>query len=142
MSSTTGNPSQVMSPRAIKTTLGAARLVLIGSAAVLLVLGVIIWTGSGDELIPLHVVVGSTLVIALWVIAAVAWMAGVSRRVIGLAIAWSLVVPFFGLVQDRVLEGDWHWTIQVLHLVVGMSLAGFGQALMLLIHRRQTAKEV
>jgi len=83
----------LISPRTTKTTLGVARLVLMRSAALLLVLGVVIWTGNGDELIPLHVLFGSTLVIALWVIAAIAAKAGVSRGHVGLAVAWSVVVP-------------------------------------------------
>lgn len=123
----------------MKPALAVAQLVLIGSAAALLVLGVVIWTGNGDQLIPLHIAFGSTLVIALWAIAAVAATAGVSRRIVGLAIAWSLVVPIFGLTQHLVLEGDWHWTVEVLHLVVGMSLVGAGRGLMLLIDRRITA---
>lgn len=149
MSSTANDSSElrrssapVMSPRVIKPTLGVARLVLVGSAAALLVLGVIIWTGNGDQLIPLHIVFGSALVLALWVIAAVAAMAGVSWKVIGLAVAWSVVVPIFGLKQDTLVEGDWHWTVQVVHLVVGMSLVGAGQGLMLLIRRRMTAARV
>lgn len=123
----------------MKTRLGVARIVLIGWAALLLVLGVIVWTGNGDQLIPLHIVCASTLVLAFWVIAAVAALAGVSWSLIALAVAWSLVVPAFGLTQDRLLAGDWHWTAQVLHLVVGMSLVGAGQVLMVLIRRRMTA---
>ncbi|HET7419172.1 MAG TPA: hypothetical protein VFL27_02195 [Candidatus Dormibacteraeota bacterium] len=142
MRSTTISSAPALSARVLKPAIVVARLVLFASAAALLVLGVIIWTGSGDQLIPLHVVVGSALVLALWVIAAMAFMAGVSRPLITLAVAWSVLVPIFGLTQDRLVEGDLHWTIQVLHLVVGMSLAAFGQGLILQIDRRQTASRL
>ena len=57
----------------LKVALG----VLMACGALLLVLGVIIWTGHGDTLIPLHVMLGVILVCTLWFICAMAARAGV-----------------------------------------------------------------
>jgi hypothetical protein len=121
----------------MKTALMVARLVLIGSGGLLLLLGLIIWTGSADALIPIHAAAGSLLVLSLWAIAFIAARNGLPTRVLGVIVLWSLAVVAFGLVQDRLLEGGWHWAAQVLHLVVSMSLVGIGQGLTIALQRRQ-----
>lgn len=156
MSTATPDPSQVRPPRpsgpvrastaipptVVMTTLKAARLVLMGSAALLLLLGVIIWTGNGDRLITLHIALGSVLVITVWMLAVIATTAGVSRLIVALAVVWSLIVPTLGMTQDGLLAGGWHWTVQVLHLVVSMGLVGWGQALLLLTGKRVAGRRI
>lgn len=156
MTTATPGPSQVRSPRpsgrvgaataippaALKRTLKAARLVLMGSAALLLLLGVVIWTGSGDRLITVHIALGAVLVLTVWVLAVIATTAGVSRLVVAVAVVWSLIVPVLGLTQDGLVAGGWHWTVQVLHLVVSMGLVGWGQALLLLTGKRVAGSRI
>lgn len=113
----------------------AAQVALVGSGGALLVLGLVIWTGQADGLIPLHTLVGVVLVLSLWTIAAIAGRAGVNRWLIATAVAWSVLAPTLGTTQEALLEGDWHWTIQVLHLLVGMAVVAWGQALVLLMGR-------
>jgi len=54
----------------MKTALTVARSVSMGSGGLLLLLGLIICTGPGDALIPLHAAAGSLLVLSLWTIEA------------------------------------------------------------------------
>ena len=120
----------------MRTALMVARLVLIGCGAVMLVLGLIVWTGSGDALIPVHTAVGILLVVSLWAIAYIAFRSGLPARIPLAVGAWSIAVVAFGMTQDQILEGDWHWTVQVLHLVVSMSLVAIGQGLAMAMQRR------
>lgn len=113
-----------------------ARLVLVGCGGLLLVLGLIVWTGSADALIPVHAAVGTLLVFALWTIAFIAFRSGIPARIPAAVVVWSLAVVAFGMTQDRILEGDWHWAAQVLHLVVSMSLVAIGQGLVMIMQRR------
>jgi hypothetical protein len=104
-----------------------------GAAVVLLALGVYIWTSGADQLITVHVVVGVLLVLSLWTIAAIAASSGVSGVVVGVAVAWSFVAVLLGLTQDGLVTGEWHWTIQALHLVIAMAMVAWCQALVMLM---------
>jgi hypothetical protein len=121
----------------MKTAAEVARLVLLGSGALLLVIGVVIWTGDGDQLIPLHERVGYLLVLSLWAIAASAARSGVSLRIVALAVAWGFVAPTLGLAQEFLVTGSWHWIIQVLHVLVSMGAIALGQRLVSLIGQKQ-----
>jgi hypothetical protein len=106
-----------------------------GAALVLLALGVYIWAGGSDQLITVHVVVGVLLVLSLWTIAAIAAASGVSAVVIGFAVVWSFVAVLLGMSQEGLVTGDWHWTIQALHLVIAMAMVGWCQVLVVLMRR-------
>src|SRR5690606_28334452 len=80
-------------------------------------------------LIPVHMLVGLVLVLALWTLAALAARAGVSPGLVALAIAWGAIVPILGLNQGRLLPGQAHWLIEVLHLLVGLGAIGQGEGL-------------
>jgi hypothetical protein len=107
------------------------------AAVLLLALGVYIWTGNGDELIPVHMVIGLLLVLSLWTIATIAARSGVSRVVVGLAVAWSVLAALLGLIQEDLVTGAWHWTIQALHLVIAMAMVGWSQYLVTLLRRSE-----
>jgi hypothetical protein len=73
--------------------------------------------------------IGVVLVLALW---AQALLAGLSRARMGLvvlAFVWGLIVVMLGMTQQRLLVGDWHWVIQVLHLLVGLVAIRLGEVL-------------
>lgn len=97
-----------------------ARLVLFGSGALLVALGALIWTGNGNSLRLIHDVLGVVFVVALWRIAAVAARLRISFVPVAVGVGWGIAVLTLGLLQKGLLVGDWHWTIQVLHLVIGM----------------------
>jgi hypothetical protein len=98
-------------------------------AVVELVLGVLVWTGHGDPLVPVHIAVGLLLVIDLWAAVVLGLRAGAPIGVAVLALVWSVGMPVFGLVQSGLLSGDAHVAIQVLHLVVGLVAVGLVEAL-------------
>jgi hypothetical protein len=106
----------------------ASWVVRIAGAAVL-VLGLVIWTGNGTGVRGLHMLLGITLVIALWLLALLAARAGVSIGLVVLAGLWGLITIGLGLTQERLLVGDQHWIVQVTHLVVGLGAIGIGEAI-------------
>jgi hypothetical protein len=89
-----------------------------------IVLGALFWTGNADDLIPVHIVSGSVLVLSLLGLALLAARTGVQPGFVALAVAWGLVVLILGLTQERLLPGPAHWTIQALHLLLGLGAIG------------------
>lgn len=109
------------------TTLALNLLRLAG--IVQIVLGLLFWTGNAIGLIQVHMTVGFVLVITLWVLALLGLAArgDVPLGLAVLAIVWGAVVPVLGLNQARLLPGDLHWIIKVVHLVVGLIAIGLGE---------------
>ena len=96
---------------------------------VLLVLGIIFWTGHGLSLIPTHMTIGIILVVSLWLTAI---LAAIARAPMGLVIAgllWGALTIWLGASQMSLLPGGAHWIIQVLHLLVGMGAVGINERL-------------
>ncbi len=81
---------------------------------------------------------GIGLVLCLWIMAALGAWARVHPGRIALAVFWGFFVPVFGVVHGGILMGDWHWVIQVLHLLVGLALIGQTEALAVRIRRRES----
>jgi hypothetical protein len=109
------------------TTIAHTLVRLAGLTAI--VLGVLFWTGNVRGLIPVHMLLGLVLVLSLWTLAFLAARAGVDRRFVALAVVWGFVVPVLGLTQGQLLPGDYHWVIQVVHLLVGLGAMGQGEGL-------------
>ena len=125
----------------MRTALKVAVAVLLGCGALLLVLGIVIWTGHGDQLIPVHIALGVVLVLTLWALAAIAARSGVPVGTVVSAAAWGLLVVVLGLLQEDLLAGAWHWTIEVLHLAVSMGAIWWGRHLVELIARPRSVRE-
>ena len=101
--------------------------VLIGLiGASLLVLGILFWLGHALTLIRWHMLLGGVLVLCLWFVAGLALRGRASKRLILLLLAWSLILPALGIMQLRLLPGQYHWLIQALHLVVGVGAVELG----------------
>jgi hypothetical protein len=94
-----------------------------------IVLGLLFWTNNARTLVPVHMLVGSLLVLSLWVLAVLAAVSGVNPGFVALAILWGLITLALGLTQTRLLPGSAHWVIQVLHLLVGLGAIGQGESL-------------
>jgi hypothetical protein len=45
------------------------------------------------------------------------------------AAVWGAVVIWFGLNHDGLVQGNWHWVIQVIHLLVGLAAVGQAEGL-------------
>lgn len=85
-------------------------------------LGLAFWSGHGYRFLPLHMIGGIVFVILIWTIAALALR---HRRRAGLSILmlfWGLALPILGLTQQRLLPGDMHWSIRLLHLALGVAV--------------------
>lgn len=119
----------------MKTAATVAHMTIRGTGVILILLGLTFWTGHALQLVPLHIFLGIALVLSLWTLAVVAGLSGVHMRWVVLAVAWGLIVPILGLTQDRLLVGGWHWTVQVLHLLIGLGAMGQGEGLAMRMRR-------
>jgi hypothetical protein len=104
-----------------------------------IVLGILIWTGNALTFTSLHITSGLVLVLALWVLAGIALAAGVAPGLSIVVFLWGVLVIVFGLVQTRLLVGDLHWIIRVLHLLIGLSAIGQAEGLAQRIKQRSRA---
>lgn len=105
----------------MKAAANALRVLVSAIGAIMVVLGLLFWSGNADALIPLHMLLGIVLVLLLWVIAGMALVARVNPILALVALVWGLVVPILGVTQERILPTSAHWIIQVLHLLVGLT---------------------
>jgi hypothetical protein len=111
------------------TALPLVRILMRVSVTVLLVLGILFWTGRALALVQLHMAFGLILVLGLWVLAGMAAGRGAPKAVVALAVAWGLVVLVLGMTQTRLLPGSMHWAVQVAHLLLGLGAMGLGERL-------------
>lgn len=117
--------------------LRVAMKTVLGSGALLLVTGMIIWVADTHQLIGVHIAFGVVLVLSLWTICAIAGRSGVPVGTVVFAAAWGVVVVVLGLAQEELVPGDRHWTIQVLHVAISMGAIWWGRRLakMIQTHR-------
>jgi hypothetical protein len=80
-------------------------------------------------LIPVHMLLGIALVLLLWTQAVLAVRAGGGASLVALGLVWGLVVVALGMMQNRLLPGEFHWVIKVLHLLVGIAAIGLADRL-------------
>ena len=106
---------------------------------VLIVLGILFWTGNALALVPVHMLVGLLLVFSLWGLAFVAARSGAPVGFVALAFLWGLLVPVLGITQDQLLTGGGRWVIRVLHLLVGLAAIGLAEGLGRRIRQAATA---
>lgn len=126
----------------MKTATTIVHMTLRVSGLLLILLGLAIWTGRADPVIPVHMFLGFVLVLSLWTLAFFAARAGVARGWVVLAVTWGLLAPILGLTQEHLLTGDWHWTIQVLHLLIGLGAIGQGEGLVVRMRRRAASRQL
>lgn len=105
----------------MKATANVLRILVSAIGVVMIVLGVLFWTGNALTLINLHMLLGIILVLMLWVIAVMALAARVNPLLAVLGLVWGLIVLILGVTQFQLLPGSLHWLIQVLHLLVGLT---------------------
>ena len=123
----------------MRTATTVIQMVLRVLGLVMIMLGLLFWTGNALNLIGLHMLLGITLVILLWALAIMAARSGVSLRLVALGSLWGLVVIVLGITQNRLLPGDFHWVIRVLHLLVGIAALGIAERLAGSIKRSRTS---
>lgn len=96
---------------------------------ILIILGIIFWTGHARGLIAVHMVVGLLLAVCLWLLAFFGARAHIGGSFVALVAVWALLMVIFGAVQASLMPGRAHWVIQVLHLLVGIAALGMGDRL-------------
>ena len=112
------------------TPFSAARMTVRVVGLAVLILGLVVWTGSADGLVPVHMLLGIVLVLALWSVAVLALQAGSPPALPAIAIVWGVFVVRFGMTQAQILPNDsLHVAIRVAHLVVGLVAIGLAEAL-------------
>ncbi|HKW45054.1 MAG TPA: hypothetical protein VJN22_05295 [Candidatus Eremiobacteraceae bacterium] len=97
--------------------------------AIQLILGISFWTGHGISLIGAHMTIGLAIVVCLWISAILAAVARVQTGIVVAGFVWGVVVIALGMSQDGLVPGPAHWTIQVLHLLVGFGAIGLNERL-------------
>lgn len=117
-------------------TVTIAHMLVRFTGLIMIILGIFIWTGNADSIIPLHRLLGFVLVLSLWTLAYQAYRFGVNPGLAGLAFLWGFVAPVLGLTQENILTGNAHWVIQIVHLLVGLIAIGLGERLAMLIKER------
>jgi hypothetical protein len=100
-------------------------LSLCGSLALLL--GLLLWSNIAPNLIQMHMLLGLLAVGALWVIGVgLAFAKGGSWVVAALALIVGVAMISLGMNQSSLMVGEFHWVIQVLHLLLGLLVIGIG----------------
>src|SRR5919199_1283948 len=124
----------------MQMTLKVAQMLVRTTGVLLLILGLLIWSGDAPaSLIPVHMLLGLLLVLSLWLLAAVASQAGIPA---GMAAGVAGVGPgvlIFRLVPDSPMPGAPHWVIQVLHLLVGLVAIGSAEMIGGRLRRRRVS---
>jgi hypothetical protein len=105
-----------------------------------IVLGALFWTNNSLSLIPLHMLLGIILVLALWILAGLGLRAQAPIGLVAGAFVWGLITAVFGMLQDGILPGDLHWIIRVLHLLIGLGAIGIAESLARRIHMPRTKR--
>ena len=104
-------------------------VVRIGGSLALL-LGLLFWFNIGVNLVQVHMTLGILVVLALWILATI--YARTPNANLGLAIGASvigLLQIVLGITQQSLLLNDFHWIIQVIHFLLGVTVIGMGESL-------------
>lgn len=115
-----------------------------GSLALLL--GILIWIGTSTltpwtsataSLTNFHMLLGILAVLALWLLAIAYAMTGrANMTIVIVAIAVGLAQALLGVTQASLLPNtSYHWLIQVLHLLLGISVIGSGERITMLMKK-------
>jgi hypothetical protein len=96
---------------------------------VLILLGVLLWTGHFDQVKDVHKLFGIVLVLGLWALAFIGVRSGLPIGLVAVSFVWGLIAPALGLTQENILTGGWHWLIQMSHLLIGLGAIGLAELL-------------
>ncbi len=106
-----------------------ARMSVRGLGALLIVLGLLFWSGNALGLVNVHMLLGLLFVIALWTLCGVAIKSHVSGGFVAFGVIWGLIILGLGMAQTTMMVGSAHWVIRLLHLLVGLAGMGIGESM-------------
>jgi hypothetical protein len=112
-----------------------ARIALRVTGVILIVMGVLFWTGHALPLMPAHMVIGLLFVVSLWAVAAIGARQRVGFALVSRVAIWGALIVWFGMMQTQLLVGPSHWLIRVLHLVVGLIGLGLAETIVARVRR-------
>ena len=114
-SSTLADPAEAgLIPSARRIILPFFRLFGVTQVA----LGILFWTGRALNLTPIHMAVGMLFILTYFYLVATAKL---GPKGLTLAVLLGLIVPVFGMMHARFVIGPMHWTIQIVHLLLGVA---------------------
>jgi hypothetical protein len=108
-------------------------------ALILIILGILFWSGHAFNLVPLHMRLGETLCGLLILLAILAMVARLNLVLAVIAIAWAFLVVFFGMRMGQLLPGPAHELIRVLHFLFGLIAIALSESLAARIKRKLSA---
>ena len=92
-----------------------------------LILGLLFWTGVALNLMQMHMLLGLLAVGALLVIGiGQAFSKGGSWIIVAGALVVGAATIVLGMIQVSLMINEFHWVIQVIHLVLGLLTIGVG----------------
>jgi hypothetical protein len=103
-----------------------------------LISGIVFWTGNAEALVISHIMLGSILTLALFVLSYQAYRAQVSPKLVLVAAVWGPVLPIWGLAQEKIFPGANNWIAQVLHLLCGVGAIGLAEMLVAQIRKKSS----
>ena len=106
------------------------------AAAVLLIMGAVIWMGSGDSLITIHILIGVVFTIAALALTYLASRAGVARGLVFAALVVDLALPLLGLTQGMLFPESLAWIAAILHLALGLGAWALAEMLALQVGKK------
>ena len=108
---------------------------------VMLILGILLWTGKADGLKYVHMGLGIAFVAVLWAIGVIGAM---RTGKIGLQVGTfllGLLVAIVGMTQEGILKNSSaHWIVQVAHLLLALSAIGLAESVVARVNRSAPAK--
>jgi hypothetical protein len=105
------------------------QLILRIAGVIQLILGIVVWIGSADSLVSIHILLGVVITLALFLLVYQALRAGVNRWLVALAGLWAIGLPVWGMLQEHIFPGAYEWLAQVLHLLCGIGALGLAEML-------------
>ncbi len=107
-----------------------ATAVLTVAGMLALVLGLLMWIGLGASLISMHMLLGYLAVGALWIVAiGQAFTTNGNWSIALAALLLGAVTIWLGTTQATLLNGQSHWIVQLIHLILGLAIVGLGHVL-------------
>ncbi len=104
-----------------------ASIVLSLSGLFALILGLLFWAHLATHLIPLHMLLGFLVLGALWVVGiGQAFFRGGSWPIAAGAFIVGALMAALGISQTSLMPGAYHWTVQVVHLALGLAAIAIG----------------
>jgi hypothetical protein len=124
----------------MKTTVTVLQILVRIIGPIMIVLGLLFWIGVATTLVPIHMLLGVTLVLLLWTLAVIGAVSRVNLGLVAVAFVWGLIVPVLGVTQTQLLPGAAHWLIRTLHLLVGVVAIVLADTLASAIKRRRNER--